>query len=94
MPFTERPPAERPPETRRTALFSGSTRRSSGSGSTCWTAPKNWLAREIGVSPAYVSKLVNGRRSPSGRIRRRMLRALGVTDSDDLFRTEDKHERS
>ena len=54
--------------------------------------PQNWLAREIGVSPAYVSKLVNGRRSPSGRIRRRMLRALGVTDSEDLFRTEDRHE--
>jgi len=53
---------------------------------------QNWLAREIGVSPAYVSKLVNGRRSPSGRIRRRMLRALGVTDSEDLFRTEDRHE--
>ena len=54
---------------------------------------QNWLAREIGVSPAYVSKLVNGRRSPSGRIRRRMLRALGVTNSEDLFKTEDKHER-
>ena len=53
---------------------------------------QNWLAREIGVSHAYVSKLVNGRRSPSGRIRRRMLRALGVADSDELFRTEDKHE--
>ena len=49
---------------------------------------QNWLAREIGVSPSYVSMLVNGERSPSGRIRRRMLRALGVTDFTDLFTME------
>ena len=42
---------------------------------------QNWLAREVGVSPAYVSMLVNGGRSPSGRIRRRMRPALGVTNS-------------
>ena len=49
---------------------------------------QNWLAKEIGVSPSYVSMLVNGERSPSGRIRRRMLRALGVTDFKDLFTME------
>ena len=49
---------------------------------------QNWLAREIGVSPAYVSMLVNGGRSPSGRIRRRMLKALGVDDFEDLFTME------
>ena len=38
---------------------------------------QNWLAREIGVSPGYLSMLVNGGRAPSGRIRRRMLKALG-----------------
>ena len=54
---------------------------------------QNWLAREIGVSPAYVSMLVNGGRSPSGRIRRRMRKALGVTNSKELFKTEEKHER-
>ena len=27
---------------------------------------QNWLAREIGVSPAYVSLLVNEGRAPSG----------------------------
>ena len=30
---------------------------------------QNWLAREIGVSPGYVSMLVNEGRAPSGRIR-------------------------
>ena len=49
----------------------------------------DWLAREIGVSPGYISMLVNGERAPSGRIRRRMLRALGVSDFRQLFRMED-----
>ena len=53
---------------------------------------QNWLAGQVGVSPAYVSLLVNGGRSPSGRIRRRMLKVLGVANSRHLFRTEDKHE--
>ena len=34
---------------------------------------QNWLAGEMGVTPSYVSKLVNGSRTPSGRIRRRIL---------------------
>ena len=54
---------------------------------------QNWLAREIGVSPGYMSMLVNGGRSPSGRIRRRMRKALGVTNSKELFKTEEKHEQ-
>ena len=54
---------------------------------------QNWLAREVGVSPAYMSMLVNGGRSPSGRICRRMRKALGVTNSKELFKTEEKHER-
>ena len=54
---------------------------------------QNWLAREIGISPGYVSKLVNTRRSPSGRIRRRMLKALELTEFEDLFRLEDSDEQ-
>ena len=50
---------------------------------------QNWLAREVGVSPGYVSMLVNSGRSPSGRIRRRMLKALGMTRFEDLFRLEE-----
>ena len=30
---------------------------------------QNWLAREIGISPSYVSMLVNEGRTPSGRVR-------------------------
>ena len=30
---------------------------------------QNWLAREIGISPGYLSVLVNTGRAPSGRIR-------------------------
>ena len=54
---------------------------------------QNWLAREIGVSPGYVSMLVNSGRSPSGRIRRRMLKALEVTEFQDLFRLEERDEQ-
>ena len=54
---------------------------------------QNWLAREIGVSPGYVSTLVNTGRSPSGRIRRRMLKALELTEFEDLFRLEDCDEQ-
>ena len=51
---------------------------------------QNWLAREVGVSPGYISMLVNAGRTPSGRIRRRMLRALGFDDFDQLFTMEDR----
>ena len=49
---------------------------------------QNWLAREMRVSPAYVSLLVNGGRAPSGRIPKRMLKALGVNDFHQLFTLE------
>ena len=49
---------------------------------------QSWLAREIGVSPGYVSMLANEGRAPSGRIRRRMLKALGMDDFNQLFRME------
>ena len=49
---------------------------------------QNWLAGEIGVSPGYVSMLVNEGRAPSGRIRIRMLKALGVKDFYQLFKLE------
>ena len=47
---------------------------------------QNWLAREVGVSPGYMSMLVNGGRSPSDRIRRRMLRPSVSTTSTDSSR--------
>ena len=49
---------------------------------------QNWLAGEIGVSPSYVSRLVNEGRAPSGRIRARMLKALGADDFHQLFTLE------
>ncbi len=49
---------------------------------------QNWLARETGLSPGYVSMLVNGGRTPSGRVRKRMLKALGLDHFHQLFRLE------
>ena len=46
---------------------------------------QNWLARETGISPGYLSMLVNNRRAPSGRVRRRMQQVLGVEDFHALF---------
>ena len=51
---------------------------------------QNWLAHELGISPGYLSTLINQGRAPSGRIRRRMRTSLGVEDFDDLF--ELRHE--
>ena len=49
---------------------------------------QGWLAREIGVTPSYVSRLVNEGRAPSGRIRKRMLKVLGADDFHQLFKLE------
>lgn len=46
---------------------------------------QNWLARQAGISPGYLSTLLNQERAPSGRIRRRIQRALDVHDFDELF---------
>ena len=50
---------------------------------------QNWLAREIGISPGYLSMLVNEGRAPSGPVRRRMLKALAMEDFDDMFTLEE-----
>ena len=54
---------------------------------------QSWLAREIGISPGYLSMLVNTGRAPSGRIRERMQKTLGVEDFHQLFRLEVNDER-
>ena len=46
---------------------------------------QNWLAREVGISRGYLSMLVNGKRSPSGQVRRRLQRILEVEDFHELF---------
>ena len=54
---------------------------------------QNWLAKEVGISPGYLSMLVNEGRAPSGRIRRRMQKALGVENFHELFRQEDNDDQ-
>ena len=54
---------------------------------------QNWLASEIGISSGYMSKLVNKGRAPSGRIRQRMLQALGVEDFHELFKLDEEEEQ-
>ena len=55
---------------------------------------QNWLAREVGISPGYLSDLVNRGRAPSGRVRRRMKTVLGVEDFHDLFELEHPNDDS
>ncbi len=54
---------------------------------------QNWLAGEVGISPGYLSTLINRGRAPSGRIRRRMQEALGMKDFDELFALERPDDR-
>ena len=53
---------------------------------------QNWLAGKAGISPGYLSMLVNEGRAPSGCIRRRIQEALGIEDFHQLFRLEDRDE--
>ena len=51
-----------------------------------------WLAREAGISPGYLSALVNEGRAPSGAVRRRLQAVLGMSGFDELFELEDQDE--
>ena len=46
---------------------------------------QNELERRCGISRGYMSQLMRGERSPSPRLRRRLMEALGVSDFDTLF---------
>ena len=46
---------------------------------------QNELARRCGITPGHLSLLINGKRSPSAPLRRRLQRVLGVSNFDDLF---------
>ena len=51
---------------------------------------QNRLASQIGISSGYMSLLVTEGRAPSGRIRERMQKALGVDDFSELFELEEE----
>ena len=46
---------------------------------------QNQLAQRCGITSGYLSHLMNGRRSPSPRVRRRMQEVLEVDDFHQLF---------
>ena len=46
---------------------------------------QNELARRCGITSGHLSHLMNGKRSPSPQVRRRLQRVLGVSNFDDLF---------
>ena len=46
---------------------------------------QNQLARLAGISPGHLSLLMNGMRSPAPKVRRRLMRTLGVDDFRRLF---------
>ena len=50
---------------------------------------QNEFAVKLGVSSGYMSQLVCGTRSPSPKLRRKMLEILAPLTFDDLFVVED-----
>ena len=50
------------------------------------------LARQAGLSTGYVSQVISGKRAPSPHVRRKIQRALGVDDFDELFELEVMHD--
>ena len=53
---------------------------------------QNELAGVASISSGHISLLMNGRRSPSPGVRRRLQAALGVTDFHELFILESSRE--
>ena len=49
---------------------------------------RNWLAQVMGISPVFLSKLVQVESAPSGRIRQRMQDDLGVRGFQEPFALE------
>ncbi len=43
------------------------------------------LARRVGINPGYLSQLMSGRRSPSAKVRARLMAELGIAEFDELF---------
>ena len=46
---------------------------------------QNKLARRCGITPEHLSLLMNEKRGPSPKLRRRLQQVLGVSNFDDLF---------
>ena len=49
---------------------------------------QNELARRAEISSGYLSQLINGRKSPSPDVRKRLQAALGCDQFDELFALE------
>jgi len=47
------------------------------------------MAEKLGISKSYMSQVLSGTRSPSPRLRRRMLDVLSPLTFDDLFVVEE-----
>lgn len=51
---------------------------------------QNELAEKLSISSGYMSQLVNGRRCPSPKLRKKMLHVLSPLPFNDLFYLENK----
>lgn len=49
---------------------------------------QNELARLVDISSGYLFQLLNGRKSPSPEVRRRLQAALDISHFDELFTVE------
>jgi ribosome-binding protein aMBF1 (putative translation factor) len=47
---------------------------------------QKWLADKIGVSDGYISDIIAGNVVPAGKVRDKLMRALGIKEWDGLYK--------
>ncbi|MBD3342428.1 MAG: helix-turn-helix domain-containing protein [Candidatus Lokiarchaeota archaeon] len=52
---------------------------------------QNWLANRVGISKAYMSQLLRGKRCPSPKVRNKFLKYFEEKKFDDLFFIDNEH---
>ena len=47
---------------------------------------QNWLAFRVGTTSGYISQMITGKRNPSPKMRKKILKVLKDYEFDDLFK--------
>ncbi len=50
---------------------------------------QNWFAFRVGTTSGYISQMMTGKRNPSPKMRKKILKVLKGNKFDDLFKLQD-----